>query len=230
MSPVTDNWWVTSFRAKTHRQVLMNSANSCGSGFLITWRRAQMVFLDAFPLTHNGKIDRKALPAPSKRVREIPEVLPPPNPFEEAYARLAYDDSDRAALLGPATGGASSAREFVSPRNETEKSLAAIWSDLLKMENVGVNDDFFELGGHSLMAIRLVSRIRDLFGVELPLAMLFQAPTIAELSGLLQKKDWTPSWATWSRSDRPGPSRLFPDACARRQCAGVPRTGEPLGP
>jgi thioesterase domain-containing protein/acyl carrier protein len=84
----------------------------------------------------------------------------------------------------------------VGPRNETEESLAAIWSDLLKVENIGINDDFFELGGHSLMAIRLVSRIRDLFGVELPLATLFQAPTIADLSGLLQEKDWTPSWTT----------------------------------
>jgi thioesterase domain-containing protein/acyl carrier protein len=122
-------------------------------------------------------------------------VVPQQNPLEDAFSRLGNTSSDRAAFSIPGNG-ARPGRASVSPRNEAEKSLAAIWTELLRVENISIHDDFFELGGHSLLAIRLVSRIRDAFGVELPLATLFQAPTIAELSSLLHKKDWAPSWAS----------------------------------
>src|SRR6185437_442925 len=74
---------------------------------------------------------------------------------------------------------------FAPPRDSTEKVLAEIWSDLLNVERVGIEDDFFELGGHSLLAIRAVSRIRDAFGADLPLATLLHTPTIAQLAEVL---------------------------------------------
>jgi amino acid adenylation domain-containing protein len=113
---------------------------------------AHFVFLDSIPLTTNGKVDRKALPAPS------------------------YE-------------GVSAAREYVAPRTETEKALADIWAKLLKVERIGIHDDFFDLGGHSLMAMRAVSQIGEMYEVNLPLAVLLEAPTIAELAKKLHKED-----------------------------------------
>jgi amino acid adenylation domain-containing protein len=119
---------------------------------------AQFVFMDSFPLTQNGKIDRKALPAPTH-------------------------------------GNISAAHEFVAPRTDTEQKVAAMWVELLKVEQIGIHDDFFDLGGHSLMAIKALSRIREEFNVDLPLATLLQAPTVAQLAALLHKEDFTPSWS-----------------------------------
>ncbi|MEO3871095.1 amino acid adenylation domain-containing protein [Nonomuraea sp. B12E4] len=85
---------------------------------------------------------------------------------------------DRAALPPPRAGGATAA--YVPPRTPMEETLAAIWAELLGRERVGVTDDFFALGGHSLLVVRLVGRIDDEFGVELPLRRCFDATTVEE--------------------------------------------------
>lgn len=95
-------------------------------------------YLDAFPLTANGKLDRRALPAP--------------------------DWTDQLV-------------SFVAPRTQTETLLADIWAQVLGMQRSGIDDDFFECGGHSLLATQLISRIRDAFALDLPLQLLFDAPT-----------------------------------------------------
>jgi amino acid adenylation domain-containing protein len=100
---------------------------------------------------------------------------------------------DREALPPPSYENVSTAKESAPPGTETEKALAAIWSRLLKVDRIGIHDDFFELGGHSLMAIKVVSQIRDIFGVDLPLAKLLEAPTIADLAGILHKEHREPS-------------------------------------
>ena len=71
--------------------------------------------------------------------------------------------------------------DFVAPRNELEKELVNIWQELLGVEPISINDDFFELGGHSLLAIQVVSRVRDLFQVDLNMEALFEGATVAEL-------------------------------------------------
>jgi thioesterase domain-containing protein/acyl carrier protein len=76
----------------------------------------------------------------------------------------------------------------VVPRSEIEKRLAAIWAEVLRLERVGVWDNFFDLGGHSLLAIQLVARIEKTFGQSLPLATLFQGPTIERLAALLDER------------------------------------------
>ncbi len=88
---------------------------------------------------------------------------------------------DRKALAGiepeSRSGGA-----FLAPRTAAEEILAGIWRDLLGVPRVGVKDRFFELGGHSLLGMRLAARVRDAFGVELPLRTLFEAPTLEDLA------------------------------------------------
>jgi acyl carrier protein len=71
---------------------------------------------------------------------------------------------------------------LVLPRSPLEETLAEIWKDVLKIEKVGVHDNFFELGGYSLLATRVLSRLHNVFEVELPLSIIFEAPTIAELA------------------------------------------------
>ena len=101
------------------------------------------VFLDALPLSSNGKIDRRALP------------LPPP---------------DRPNLDVP----------YVAPGTPLESAICAMYSDLLGIENIGIDDGFFDLGGHSVIATQLVSRLRGAFQLELPLGRFFQSPTVRE--------------------------------------------------
>jgi amino acid adenylation domain-containing protein len=108
--------------------------------------------LPSFPLTANGKVDRRALPAPDGN------------------------------LLG-------SLQEFVRPRNPVEEKLAAIWSEVLRLPEVGVHHDFFALGGHSLLAIQVVSRIQTQFKRDMALRTLFDNPTIAQLALALAATD-----------------------------------------
>ncbi|HUB90726.1 MAG TPA: amino acid adenylation domain-containing protein, partial [Dyella sp.] len=108
---------------------------------------AAFVILVALPLTANGKVDRKALPAPDS----------------QALAQHRY----------------------VAPEGELECKLAAIWMSLLQVARVGRFDHFFALGGHSLLAMRLLGRITQAFGTELPLSALFDHPTLTQMSALL---------------------------------------------
>jgi len=94
------------------------------------------------------------------------------------------------------------AHDFVRPHTETEKALAAIWRELLKVENIGINDDFFDLGGQSLLAIKAVSRTRDVFEVDLPLRNLFEHPTVAGLAEVIDGL----SWLAKAKAPTPGAS------------------------
>jgi non-ribosomal peptide synthetase component F len=108
------------------------------------------VWLESYPLLPNGKVDRRALPAPER-------------------SRADGDEN------------------FVAPRTDVERQLADVWSEMLKVERVGVNDNFFELGGHSLLATQVVWKIRETFEADVPLRILFERSTIAELAELVER-------------------------------------------
>ncbi len=113
---------------------------------------AGFLLLPALPLTPNGKVDRKAL------------------------AKLGPEERRAAASASDADGG------YTAPRNAIEELLAPLWEEVLGVPRVGVHDDFFALGGHSLLGVQLISRVRDLFGVKLPVRTLFHAATLADLA------------------------------------------------
>ena len=89
---------------------------------------------------------------------------------------------DRRALPPPDRTRPELERTFVAPRTPTEGLIAAIWIQILGVERVGIHDNFFDLGGHSLLATQVVSRVRDTFQVEIPLRLMFEAPTVAGLA------------------------------------------------
>ena len=72
--------------------------------------------------------------------------------------------------------------QYLAPETETELALTSIWSEVLKLETVGVHDNFFRIGGHSLLATQVISRIREYFSLDMPLRTLFEHPTIAALA------------------------------------------------
>jgi amino acid adenylation domain-containing protein len=93
---------------------------------------------------------------------------------------------DRAALPEPEPPRSAAS---TPPRTPAEQALAALWKDVLGIEEVGLEDNFFALGGHSLLATQLVSRVRDAFGVELPLRVVFEAPTVAGLAAWVEEAE-----------------------------------------
>jgi amino acid adenylation domain-containing protein len=97
---------------------------------------------------------------------------------------------DRAALQALDSLSAATHRKIdrTPPRNDIERDLVAIWSEVLKTGSIGVTDDFFELGGHSYQAAVLLTRVQERLGHSLPLGTLFAAPTVEKLAAVLQKK------------------------------------------
>lgn len=103
---------------------------------------------------------------------------------------------DRLALpsindLKPAT-----LKGFAAATDALELKLTRIWERVLGVRSISVNDNFFELGGHSLLAVRLFAQIEKSFGRDLPLATLFQAPTIKQLARVLREEGWPAPWSS----------------------------------
>ena len=134
---------------------------------------------------YTARVDAAAPEAESLRphlAASLPEYMVP-----AAYVRLetlpltANGKLDRNALPAPDLG-AFSGHAYVPPLGETEQRLARIWADLLRLERVGRNDNFFELGGHSLLGVRMLSRLRQALGADVPLAVLFARPVLADFA------------------------------------------------
>ncbi|HEU0079823.1 MAG TPA: non-ribosomal peptide synthetase, partial [Longimicrobiaceae bacterium] len=112
--------------------------------------------------------------------RHLPEYMVPSVVMVlERLPLTSNGKVDRRALPRPEVVAGEG--EHVAPRTATERALADIWAEVLRVERVGVHDGFFALGGHSLIATRVISRVREALGAELPLRAIFEAPTVAAL-------------------------------------------------
>jgi acyl carrier protein len=107
----------------------------------------------------------------------VPRLLVP----LDALPLTSNGKVDRAALPAP-TLNKDLNDTSDKPQTTIEEMLAGVWSEVLKIDQVGVNDNFFDLGGHSLLATQVFSRVREVFAVEISLRSLFENPTIAELA------------------------------------------------
>ncbi|MGC5033769.1 phosphopantetheine-binding protein, partial [Micromonospora sp. DT229] len=126
--------------------------------------------------------------------RRLPEAMVPSRfVVLHDWPVTANGKLDTRALPDPSTVDARTqvARDFVEPRTPTEQALAGVWRTLLEVQRIGAEDDFFDLGGHSLLATRLAARLRAEFRVDVALADLFAAPTLAEMAVLVEQAQRT---------------------------------------
>jgi len=98
---------------------------------------------------------------------------------------------DRRSLPVPGMDADDRAAGFVAPVTETEKKLAELWAEVLGLQAVGTEDSFLDLGGHSLLAMHITSRIRSMFGIDLPLLKFFEQPTIAVAARLIDSREFS---------------------------------------
>lgn len=115
--------------------------------------------------------------------RTLPDYMVPSSfEFLESLPLTTNGKLDRKALPFPEQARPTIETKFIAPGTPIETALATIWSELFHLERVGTADNFFELGGHSLIAVQMMIRIREQLGVELPLQVLSETPTIASLA------------------------------------------------
>ena len=94
---------------------------------------------------------------------------------------------DRRALPDPDQDRPELGNLYQAPRTPIEGTLAAIWGEVLKLDQIGIHDNFFDLGGHSLLATQVISRLHDMLGLEIPLRALFESPTIEQMSAAIMQ-------------------------------------------
>ncbi|NOZ55919.1 MAG: amino acid adenylation domain-containing protein, partial [Calditrichaeota bacterium] len=143
-------------------------------------------FLAAYVVPASDSLDKEALRDYLRQ--RLPDYMVPRVFVQlERLPRTSSGKVNRRALPQPSEEDLG-ATERSAPKTPVQELLASIWSDVLKVRDVGPEDDFFALGGHSLLATRLASRIRDAFGVELPLREIFEASSLAEMAERIESR------------------------------------------
>jgi len=125
----------------------------------------------------------------------LPEYMVPSSFLQLTHLPLTPNGKvDRKKLSLSAGSPMAADSEKVPPRDALESQLIGIWKKVLGRNSIGVRDNFFDLGGHSLSALRLFAEIKKNIGRQLPLATLFQAPTVEQLAAILRETGWTSPW------------------------------------
>jgi acyl transferase domain-containing protein/thioesterase domain-containing protein len=174
---------------------------------LMVKRLADDVSFSSMPEPAARRHDAAQSPAAARLAAQVRQGILPGEGFEALLRALATGRSqpivstmpldklrERARRTEAGPGGASQLfdrpdleSDYVAPRTDLERTLAGYWTDLLGVEKIGVNDSFFDVGGHSLIAVRLFRLIYQAYGVDLPISVLFRAPTIAECAVLIEQ-------------------------------------------
>jgi len=127
--------------------------------------------------------------------KKLPEyMIPSAFVLLEALPLTKNGKVDRSVLETTEATSLLSGDGYLAPRTELELRLAGIWQDVLCQEHIGIRDNFFDLGGHSLQAVRMATEIEKILECNLPIAVMFQAPTIEALAQWLTEEDWKPEW------------------------------------
>ncbi len=170
-------WWTGEELVEEERAVMLESLGALYTlGHPVDWKRlysdgGRYVRLPSYPWQR----DRYWLePAASSAIAELEQPVLPRSTYSRPKLNNAY----------------------VAPRNDIEQKIAAIWQQLLDIDQVGIQDNFFELGGDSLLAVSLFAQIKQIFNKNLPLATLFQSATVEQLASLLQQPEKPDLWST----------------------------------
>jgi len=124
--------------------------------------------------------------------QKLPDyMVPSAFVFPDALPLTPNGKIDRRALPAPDQLKQEPASTFVPPSDDLEIQLTKIWENVLGKKPISVKDNFFDVGGHSLLAVRVLAQIEKAFGKNLPLATLFQSPTIEQLANILRQKGWS---------------------------------------
>jgi amino acid adenylation domain-containing protein len=168
--------------------------HTSGAGLVATgWQR---VGLDNKPSRHytndpeKSEISQRLVPSLRDYLRELVPDYMVPSSFVllDAMPLTLNGKIDRRNLPDPDRIRPDLDSSYVAPSSPAEKIVAGIWAELLGVDRVGARDNFFELGGHSLLAMRVISRLRDAFRIELPLRKLFEFPTVVGLTRSVQEQ------------------------------------------
>ena len=131
-----------------------------------------------------------------------PEMIPTRLVSLDAMPLTANGKIDQAALPDPDASSIAASTVYRAPSSEIEITLAAIWSEVLRLDRVGVDDNFYDLGGDSISAIRISARARKA-GLDLPPALIFQHQTLVELAGAVGAEDNTPGHSSDDEETEP---------------------------
>jgi acyl carrier protein len=133
---------------------------------------------------------------------KLPEhMVPSAFVMLDALPQTPHGKVDRRALPAPDWSRRELEDVYVAPRTPVEEVLSGIWEQVIGVDQVGVTDSFFELGGHSLLAVQVISRVRNAFGVVLPLQNLFEAPTVAGQAKSIEIARWLTQSSTGQTDD-----------------------------
>ncbi|MEM9579122.1 MAG: polyketide synthase dehydratase domain-containing protein, partial [Pseudomonadota bacterium] len=113
---------------------------------------------------------------------------------------------------------------FAAPETEIERTLAAMWQDLLGVADVGIDDSFFDLGGHSLIAVRLFAQVKKAYRIEFPISVLFEAPTIRKIAALVEAQIGPQDSGESAAPAAHPPERRFTHIVPMHEGAAGPRT------
>jgi thioesterase domain-containing protein/acyl carrier protein len=186
---------IRGFRVELGEIEAVLSRHPAARQVVVTTREDQQGFkqLVAYLVCKDGPV-----PSPTELracVRaELPDYMTPSFfVFLESMPLTANNKVDLRALPAPAPSP-TDGLAHIGPRDRAEVQLTALWQQVLEVPKIGIHDNFFDLGGHSLKAAQLFFLLEQVYGRRLPLATLFQAPTIAALASVLSREQWTPPW------------------------------------